>query len=242
MNLRALITSSAIVLLTAASGPAAPDGQPAEREPLDTELHELIETVSGTAQQLWRESIEAPPQVDGSRLSEMVGEIQLLRLDPEDALNRSRQTQEPVASSREPTTRPTAEERPGDGRREQVAEEVLAQLQASAPRDPARATQLADTLFADEHYEAAYALYEAVLEHETSEQRASWLVFQMANCRKYSDPETARQLYLQLIEQYPNSRWVEAARVQEKIIHWQQVNEPRAVLRQARGNTRRDTD
>jgi Tfp pilus assembly protein PilF len=122
-----------------------------------------------------------------------------------------------------------------DRQKPRVPPEVLARLQAAAPDDPAQAARLADTLFADGHFEPAYAVYGAALERETSEARTAWLVFQMANCKKNSDPDLARRLYGQLIAQYPKSRWARPAKIQDKILQWRHVNEPQTVLAEARG-------
>ncbi|MFW6065790.1 MAG: tetratricopeptide repeat protein [Planctomycetota bacterium] len=238
MNPRIVIISTCLMVPAV----AASADEAAERGPLDQELHELVEQVSNSARELWYENIEAPPPLGNSRLSEKVGVINRLRLDSERASERRDHALDTSKTSQEPTSRPVRRERPTDSSRAPVAPEVLAKLQASAPKDPAKAAELADTLFSDGHYEPAYALYEAALKGETSEPRASWLVFQMANCKRESNPESARQLYLQLIEQYPESRWIPAAKAQEKIIQWQQVNEPQKVLQQARGSVGEDVE
>lgn len=238
MNLRTAIISTCLVVPAV----AAVADEAAERGPLDQELHELVETVRVSARELWYENIKALPPLQSTRLSEKVGEISRLRLDAERAQTRSQEAKDTSETSEKPTSRPVRRERATDGERMPVSPEVLAKLQASAPKDPAKATKLADTLFGDGHYEPAYALYEAALKGETSERRASWLVFQMANCKKESDPESARQLYLQLIEQYPECRWAPAAKAQEKIIHWQQINEPRSALQQARGSVGKEAE
>jgi hypothetical protein len=135
----------------------------------------------------------------------------------------------------EPTTRPAPRPSVQQPQEPAVSPEVLAKLQAAAPADPAQAARLADTLFADGHLAPAYVVYQAALDRETSESRAAWLVFQMANCKKLSDPELAGTLYRQLIAQYPKSRWAGPAKIQEKILQWQRVNEPQGALAQARG-------
>lgn len=238
MSLRTVTFSAACAVLLAA---AAPADQSAGTGPLDEELHELVQTVRDSSRKLWLANIEAPPLATDSGLSERIEQMRRLHLDAELALIRRESGEDTSGGTDEPTTR-AVERKPDRLRAQPVSPEVLAKLQASAPSDPAKATRLADTLFSDGHYEPAYALYEAALKGETSERRAAWLVFQMANCKKDSAPKVARQLYLQLIQQYPNSRWVIAARSQEKIIQWRQVNAPASVLEHAQQSVRKDTE
>ncbi len=236
MRKRQIILAIAVCLALPAWAPA---DQPSRSDPADEDLHELIEQLRQSSRQLWRASIAAPPAPEEpSALLERVGRVGDLRLVPEDARMRLDQMRaEEDEPADEPPTRPVRRPVPSPRRDEPVCPEVLAKLQATAPSDPAQAARLADTLFTDGHIEAAYVVYEAALQRETSERRAAWLVFQMANCKRDSDPDEAMRLYGQLISEYPSSRWVEPAKVQERILQWKDGSSPETALHEARRTT-----
>ncbi len=89
---------------------------------------------------------------------------------------------------------------------------------------------LADTFFLSGNLEAAALVYDLALKNEKDSTNKAWLLFQLANCRKESDPDVAKALYKQLIVEYADSDWSAIARVQLDLIEWLQVNKPYEIL------------
>lgn len=92
---------------------------------------------------------------------------------------------------------------------------------AQAVVDPLK---LADVLYRRGYYQQALHYYQQVFEqlYEESLMDRQWVLFQMANCYRDSDPQKAIQLYTQLTDQYPNSRWAEIALSRIATIQWHQ--------------------
>jgi hypothetical protein len=60
----------------------------------------------------------------------------------------------------------------------------------------------------------------------------AWILFQIGNCLKDEDPNTARESYAELIRTHPDSPWTEIARVRHGLIEWYQQERPGELIRQ----------
>jgi tetratricopeptide (TPR) repeat protein len=60
----------------------------------------------------------------------------------------------------------------------------------------------------------------------------AWILFQIGNCLKDEDPNTARESYAELIRTHPDSPWAEIARVRHGLIEWYQQERPVELIRQ----------
>jgi tetratricopeptide (TPR) repeat protein len=60
----------------------------------------------------------------------------------------------------------------------------------------------------------------------------AWILFQIGNCLKDEDPNTARESYAELIRTHPDSPWAEIARVRHGLIEWYQQERPGELIRQ----------
>jgi len=60
----------------------------------------------------------------------------------------------------------------------------------------------------------------------------AWILFQIGNCLKDEDPNTARESYAELIRTHPESPWTEIAKVRYGLIEWNQQEKPVELLRQ----------
>jgi hypothetical protein len=65
----------------------------------------------------------------------------------------------------------------------------------------------------------------------------AWILFQIGNCLKDEDPNTARESYAELIRTHSNSPWTEIAKTRYGIIEWYQQDNPRDILNERRGNS-----
>jgi len=111
------------------------------------------------------------------------------------------------------------------------------------PEQVADALGLAEVLYRSGHLEAAVAFYREALHRrsvdvpEHSEDRA-WILFQLGTCLRRNDLAGARQVYSQLVGEYPDSPWAGAARGQVKLIDWLLAEEPERLLAGGRGLTK----
>jgi hypothetical protein len=85
---------------------------------------------------------------------------------------------------------------------------------------------LADTLYRQRYYVQALAYYEQVYEGLAKDDFTGrqWILFQMANCCRMTDTVRAVELYTELIQQYPNAKWVPAAKGRKTVIEWNQAS------------------
>jgi len=60
----------------------------------------------------------------------------------------------------------------------------------------------------------------------------AWILFQIGNCFKDEDPNTARESYAELIRTHSNSPWVEVAKTRYSIIELYQQDNPGELIRQ----------
>jgi hypothetical protein len=60
----------------------------------------------------------------------------------------------------------------------------------------------------------------------------AWILFQIGNCLKDEDPNTARESYAELIRTHSNSPWAEIAKARYGIIEWYQQDNPGELIQQ----------
>jgi hypothetical protein len=60
----------------------------------------------------------------------------------------------------------------------------------------------------------------------------AWILFQIGNCLKDEDPNTARESYSELIRTHPNSPWTEIAKARYGIIELYQQEKPGELIQQ----------
>jgi len=60
----------------------------------------------------------------------------------------------------------------------------------------------------------------------------AWVLFQIGNCLKYDDPNTARESYAELIRTHLDSPWAEIAKSEHGLIDWYQQNQPRKLIQE----------
>jgi TolA-binding protein len=60
----------------------------------------------------------------------------------------------------------------------------------------------------------------------------AWILFQIGNCLKDEDPNTARESYAELIRTHSNSPWAEIAKARYGIIEWYQQDNPSELIQQ----------
>jgi len=151
----------------------------------------------------------------------------------------------PVVSIVEPETQPspapgqspTPDRRISD-RTVQMIDELL--KDANHITNP---LELAEVLFRGGRAGTAGLYYKQALatiaadDPNMADERA-WILFQIGNCLKYDDPNTARQSYAELIRTYPDSPWAEAAKAGHNLIDWEQQEQPRKLIQDLNSSRR----
>ena len=107
---------------------------------------------------------------------------------------------------------------------------VLARLKTFPAAEVADPTALGDALFRGGHLDVAATFYTLALERKPEASEAAWLLFQLGNCFRTSDPAAASDVYRRLIAEHPDTTWALLASATEELIRWRETNKPRAVL------------
>ena len=99
--------------------------------------------------------------------------------------------------------------------------------------------KLAEVLFLSGRLKEAAMLYQEAFKSKSQDQaeaaqNRAWILFQIGNCLWDDDPKTAQKAYRQLIAEYPESPWIDLAKVREKLIDWYQKEKPRMLIEECR--------
>ncbi len=95
--------------------------------------------------------------------------------------------------------------------------------------------EMADLLFLNNRLADAAVLYEKALtltipnDSATSEDRA-WILFQLGTSLRQTDMTRARDTYLKLISEFPNSPWTELAKANGRLINWYESAKPQQLI------------
>ncbi|HUW17779.1 MAG TPA: hypothetical protein VMW16_00585 [Sedimentisphaerales bacterium] len=120
---------------------------------------------------------------------------------------------------------------------EPVSKQTLQVLESLSqhPEQPKNPFALAEVLFLSGNIKEAAIFYQEALDRKgvdtvQSPQDKAWILFQIANCLRNHDPLTAKNMYKELIAQYPDSPWADLAKVRDALIDWEQKDKPRTLL------------
>jgi hypothetical protein len=95
--------------------------------------------------------------------------------------------------------------------------------------------ELAELLFLNSRLPEAAVFYEKALmltipnDPATSDDRA-WILFQWATSLRQTDTTKARDTYLKLISEFPNSPWTELAKANGRLINWYESTKPQQLI------------
>jgi tetratricopeptide (TPR) repeat protein len=95
---------------------------------------------------------------------------------------------------------------------------------------------LAEILFKNKNLKEAAVFYRTALNRNNqdtliSANNKAWMLFQIGNCLKDINPTDAQKTYRELIDQYPDSQWVETAKVRDKLIQWFENEKPWTLIK-----------
>ncbi|MHC4154907.1 MAG: tetratricopeptide repeat protein [Planctomycetota bacterium] len=125
------------------------------------------------------------------------------------------------------------ESRPADKRIREQTLLVVEQL-CKQPEQVENPCELGEVLFLSGNVKEAATFYEEALNRSSADDAASahqraWILYQLGNCLRHDDMPKARQIYRQLIEQYPDSLWSTSAKAQEQLIGWYLSEKPETL-------------
>lgn len=206
-----------VILLGGVAISAFADGEaPKARPELGNQTHRNM-------QSLWRTSLKPPDEKAGrDRLRQASIELNSIQF------HGAKLTPKPVVTA---TTAPAPLPASPPTAKPSVPVLVLMKLKKAPSEAITDQTVLGDALFQGEYFEAAYNIYSQAMEKKDDPAEKAWLRFQMANCRKSSDPSAAVVLYEKLLAEHPDSPWASVASAQENLLRWREAESPAELLR-----------
>lgn len=213
MSRLAALTVCVMLAWTAAALRAQEPGAVEAGEP---STDDILRRLEETRASLQRSAFGAPQEVatQPSSLSEAIERLEQVRL-----VEPAPQTQ----PATQPATQPSPTTQPAD---------PLASLKTVEAQKLSEPLAAADALYVNGRLAQAADLYEAALTRDIDPDSRAWVLFQLANCRRADDPETARGLYRRVTAEHGASPWAPLAQVQERLIEWRQTHRPEQVVRQ----------
>ena len=174
----------------------------------------------GSMRELWRSHVQAPV---ASRSPDDLQQA-VRRLEGIDARAGARkphapETQQAVApkATSRPTTQP-AQVAPS------ISSGTLAGLKQLSSQGVVSPAALANALYLSGQLDSAVVFYEMALQNTTQTDEKAWLLFQIGNCRRDTDPAAASKAYGTLIEQHPEAVWSLVAKSTKQLIDWRTTN------------------
>ncbi|MBM4019174.1 MAG: hypothetical protein FJ288_12750 [Planctomycetes bacterium] len=98
---------------------------------------------------------------------------------------------------------------------------ALDELNRLTPEQVPNPVALADTLYLAGRCDEAFIFYERAASGQAPDEAKAWAVFQMANCRRASDPAAAAALYKRVAAEHPKTPWASIAALQDRVIQAQ---------------------
>jgi tetratricopeptide (TPR) repeat protein len=128
-----------------------------------------------------------------------------------------------TATTTQPQSQPAA--------RNPIDAATLEQLKKTPPGNLKEVLAIADALFSGKDIEDAAVFYDLALRQSPSGQDKGWILFQLGNCRRTSDPAAARVLFKQLVEEVPDCPWANLASAVTRVIDWEMAEKPEAAFK-----------
>ncbi len=201
-------------------------------------------------QRLWRSRMSVPAQTDDGQtrvaLNEVLSRIRSVKFEPKEhgapaftvpepvvsqpVIVSNRTTVEPQVVQRPTTTSPG----PSDGTLSSETVDALKRVLAD-PNQASEPLALAELLFLTGRRNEAAVLYQKALDSTTGDQASAredraWILLQLGNCLRETNPARARDMYTKLVAEYPDSPWVELAKAHSQLISWYEQVQPQQWL------------
>ncbi len=200
---------------------------------------------SESARQLWKAEIVAPTvgkdDKSEKELLQIIEQLHSVKFEAKKQSGQPAATAEPtsqISSAAEVTSQKIDEEqvesrllmRPLTKQTLQMADDLL-----KHPEQIDNPLELGEILFLSGYLPRAAIAYQEALKRTepnspSSAKDRSWILLQMGNCLRADDPATAAKMYRQLISEYPNSQWADAAKAQDQLAEWYQKDNPKTLV------------
>lgn len=114
------------------------------------------------------------------------------------------------------------------------AAEALQRVLAD-PNQASEPLELAELLYLTGRLNEAAILYQKALDSTTGSEPASredraWILLQLGNCLRETNPARAKDMYTRLVAEHADSPWVELAKAHSQLISWYEQVQPRQWL------------
>lgn len=209
---------------------------------------------SHLGRQLWQVSISVPKGEKDKRskneLQQIIEQIRSVEFEPQ------KETSKPVAAVKPVSTTIDVIKKPSETSVDTKVQEEpkKREIESGLPYEPVTAQtlqmlenlaqhpgrldnpfELGEVLFLSGHLKEAAVFYREALNRKSPDepglaQDRAWILFQIGNCLRHDDLSTAMKMYRQLIAEYPNSPWVDSAKIQDKLIDWYEKDKPRTLI------------
>jgi tetratricopeptide (TPR) repeat protein len=210
-----------------------------------------VERTSEPAKQLLQASISILSNDDNSKIKDelqsLIEQINSIKLQPDNIKSQPdtpKQTEAAIESPIEPIIKQKeqAEKDRTAGNEEglsyiPIGEQTIHTIDklAEQSQEVDNPFELAELLFLSNHLKKAAVFYEQALSQTSTDssisvQRKAWILFQIGNCLRYDDPNRAKQIYSQLINEFPESSWSELAKSHVDLIDWFQTDKPEEII------------
>jgi hypothetical protein len=208
---------------------------------------------AGLTQRLWESRVSAPdPNQDADareELKDLIQKVRSLKFESNEVTPAFSSPIEPKPRAASTPAAPIAEAGPGMTAQRTPVTTPSAELSGSLRpatleklsgvlHDPANRVrdplEMAELLFLSGHSIEAATFYERALaltasgDPAASEDRA-WILFQLGNCLRETDMTRARDMYLKLVAEYPDSPWTELAAAHGRLITWYLTAKPQQL-------------
>ena len=181
-----------------------------------------------------------------SELKRLIEQIRAFEAQPPEHHSESVFTIEPIVSASEPNKTQSNVELTEETSSKTVESELpyepitdrTLQIMAISTQDPNLIDNpfgLGEVLYFSGRLREAAPFYRQALnqidkEKAGSEQNRAWILFQLGNCLRDYDLPAAKKMYVQLVTEYPESMWVDLAKVWEKIIDLYIKDKPEILI------------
>jgi tetratricopeptide (TPR) repeat protein len=194
-----------------------------------------LSQVRKSRRDLMTAAVSAPPapQAAPSGLDAAIERLRAIQLKP-----RQEEAQPAVFSSILPQAAPEAQSPASPARTKPPAKSAspahkttdatLEELKNLPPEQILDPLALADALYLTGRTDAAFIFYERAMQGQPTDDAKAWMLFQMANCLRPTDPVAATALYRRVAAEHPKSAWAGVAAVQERLIQSYQMIPPPA--------------
>jgi tetratricopeptide (TPR) repeat protein len=191
------------------------------------------------SKQVWKSRIGAlPAEASGQKddlenLIERVKAAQLRSRPKGGASGDAGKAQAPADPNRTQAARPAAPAEPANAEPAAAPAPITEGVDANAVTDPFR---MAEILFSSGHAKEAAPFYQKALarldaQDKKTAARRQWILLQLGRCWREDQPAQARQMFSQLISEYPDSPWLELATTWQGLTDWYLTEHPLELVR-----------